>query len=49
VCAAAQGLQGSKGKATKAIRVAEKARSKKFSTRKKSFYNSASAEGSIAF
>jgi large subunit ribosomal protein L4e len=38
-----------KGKATKAIRVAEKARSKKFSTRKKSFYNSASAEGSIAF
>jgi large subunit ribosomal protein L4e len=38
-----------KGKATKAKRDAEKARSKKFSTRKKSFYNSASAEGSIAF
>ena len=41
--------KNAKGQATKAKRDAEKARSKKFSTRKKSFYHSASAEGSIAF
>lgn len=38
-----------KGKAVKAKRAAQASRSKKFATRKKAFYESASAEGSLTF